>query len=104
VRTALVCDVEGAERDLLDPVRAPGLVHADILVEVHEGMAPGLLELLEERFAPTHRIRRIGRVLDPSALPAWMERASDLDRLLALWEWRAFPTPWLWMTASRPPA
>jgi hypothetical protein len=30
-------------------------------------------------------------------LPEWMEGLSDMDRLLALWEWRTGPTPWLWM-------
>lgn len=103
VRTVILCDIEGAERDLLDPARAPGLVHADVLVEVHEGMDPGLLGTLEDRFALTHEIRRIGRALDPAALPPWMEALSDMDRLLALWEWRASPTPWLWMTAREPP-
>ena len=39
-RTALICDIEGAEAELLDPVAAPALARADILVEVHEGMRP----------------------------------------------------------------
>jgi hypothetical protein len=95
--TVVICDIEGAEGELLDPVAAPGLQHADILVEVHEGMRPGLLALLETRFAPTHRVTRIGRRLDDAALPHWAERLSDLDRLLLLWEWRASPTPWLWL-------
>jgi hypothetical protein len=29
-----------------------------------------------------------------------MQELSDLDRLLALWEWRSGPTPWLWMEAQ----
>lgn len=95
--TVIICDIEGAEGALLDPVAAPGLIHADILVEVHEGMQPGLLALLQARFAATHRITRLDRRLDDSALPDWAERLSDLDRLLLLWEWRATPTPWLWM-------
>lgn len=98
--TVLICDIEGAEEALLDPARAPGLTRMDILVEVHEGMRPGLLQKLTARFAPSHSIRRIDRVLDTTALPAWMEGLSDLDRLLALWEWRASPTPWLWMLAN----
>ena len=60
-------------------------------------MSPGVTERLAARFAPTHRLRQIGRKLDDSGLPGWMENLSDLDRLLALWEWRAAPTPWLWM-------
>jgi SAM-dependent methyltransferase len=96
-RTFILCDIEGAEGELLDPFRAPGLARADILVEVHEGMRPGLLATLAARFAPTHTVTRIDRSLRPDLLPDWAENLSDLDRLLLLWEWRATPTPWLWM-------
>jgi hypothetical protein len=95
--TFILCDIEGGEATLLDPVLAPGLADADMLVEVHEGMRPGLLSALSDRFKPTHRITRIDRSLRADLLPAWAERLSDLDRLLLLWEWRATPTPWLWM-------
>lgn len=98
--TVIICDIEGAEGELLDPVTAPGLLDADILVEVHEGMRPGLLAKLTARFNTSHQITRIDRKLDDSALPAWMEMFGDLDRLLALWEWRAGPTPWLWMESK----
>ena len=95
--TLVLCDIEGAEADLLDPIAAPGLLQADILVESHEVMRPGLTDLITRRFAPTHTITRIDRQLAPETLPAWMESFSDLDRLIALWEWRGGPTPWLWM-------
>jgi SAM-dependent methyltransferase len=95
--TFILCDIEGAEGELLDPSRAPGLSCADILVEVHEGMRPGLLAALTARFTPTHRVTRLDRSLRPDLLPDWAESLSDLDRLLLLWEWRASPTPWLWM-------
>ena len=100
--TVVLCDIEGAERVLIDPARAPGLLDCDLLVETHDGIAPGVLRLLTERFTATHRIQTIGRVLLPEALPDWAERLSDLDRLLMLWEWRASPTPWLWMTRRQP--
>lgn len=96
-RTFVLCDIEGAEGLLLDPDKAHALAEADILVEVHEGMRPGLLALLTGRFQRTHRITRINRTLCPDLLPDWAETLSDLDRLLLLWEWRATPTPWLWM-------
>jgi SAM-dependent methyltransferase len=96
-RTFILCDIEGGEGQLLDPALAPGLKSADILVEVHEGMQPGLLATLSDRFAPTHRVLRIDRSLRADLLPDWAESLSDLDRLLLLWEWRATPTPWLWM-------
>ncbi|WP_374394548.1 methyltransferase [Tabrizicola sp.] len=95
--TFLLCDIEGAEDRLLDPASAPALTEADILVEVHEALRPGLLATLTQRFAPTHRVTRIDRALRPDLLPDWSEALSDLDRLLLLWEWRATPTPWLWM-------
>jgi hypothetical protein len=95
--TVIVCDTEGAEEVLLDPVAAPGLVGADLLVEVHEGMKAGRLDLLRGRFAPTHEVRVIGRRIEDEGLPDWAEGLGDLDRLLLLWEWRSTPTPWLWM-------
>lgn len=93
----VICDIEGAEEALLDPVAAPGLAGADILVEVHEAMRPGLTARLAARFAASHHITRLDRRLAPDRLPPWAETLSDLDRLLLLWEWRAGPTPWLWM-------
>lgn len=95
--TFILCDIEGAEGALLDPAASPALTEADLLVEVHEGMRPGLLATLTARFAPTHRVTRIDRALRPDLLPDWAEGLSDLDRLLLLWEWRATATPWLWM-------
>lgn len=102
-KTLVICDIEGAEAALLDPVAAPGLLAADILVEAHDCMAQGLSQMLAQRFAPSHDVQILHRSLDAGALPNWMHRYSDLDRLLALWEWRAGPTPWLWMTAKSPP-
>ena len=95
--TVVICDIEGAEETLLDPAAAPGLVAADILVEAHDLLRPGLSERLAARFAPTHRITRLPRRIDPDALPALTAGWSDLDRLLALWEWRGGDTPWLWL-------
>ena len=94
--TLILCDIEGAEADLLDPAVAKGLLSADILVEAHDVVQPGLADLITSRFAATHHIARLGRQISGD-LPDWMESLSDLDRLLALWEWRGGPTPWLWM-------
>jgi SAM-dependent methyltransferase len=98
-RTLILCDIEGAEAELLDPVAAPALSQADILVECHDVMRPGLTDLLAARFAPSHHVTRIDRQI-AARLPSWMEELSDLDRLIALWEWRGGPTPWLWMQAK----
>jgi hypothetical protein len=98
-RTLIICDIEGGEDDLLDPAAAPDLAAADLLVEVHDGLRPGLWDRLASRFAATHRITRIDRRLAVDLLPPWAEALSDLDRLLLLWEWRSTPTPWAWMEA-----
>jgi len=34
------------------------------------------------------------------ATPSWFNNLSHLDQLLATWEWRAGPTPWLVMKAK----
>jgi ribosomal protein L11 methylase PrmA len=100
--TLVICDIEGAESDLLDPTSATGLRHADILVETHDCITSGLSTLIADRFAATHDIARIERRLNPDALPDWTHHLSDLDRLLMFWEWRTGPTPWLWMTRKDP--
>lgn len=102
-KTLVFCDIEGAEKELLDPDKAPGLKVADILVEVHDTMIPELSKAMKERFSKTHKITVIDRKIDMSSLPDWMEKVSDLDRLLAVWEWRGGPTPWLWMTSKKQP-
>lgn len=99
--TLIVCDIEGAERELLDPDRAPALRAADIIVEAHDGMIPGLSSLIAGRFGPTHEARIIvdtgmRHVPDP---PGWFAGLSHLDQLLAVWEWRSGPTPWLVLRA-----
>jgi hypothetical protein len=102
-KTLVICDIEGAEAQLLNPILAPGLRVADILVESHDCLIPNLSANLAQRFAASHDVQIFDRSLDVGALPDWMHSYSDMDRLLALWEWRAGPTPWLWMTAKPTP-
>lgn len=97
-KSVVICDIEGAEDHLLDPERAPALRQADILVETHPGMVRGVTRRLRQRFAASHKITLIGRSCDSASLPDWMEELDDMDRQIALWEWRSSPTPWLWMT------
>ncbi|UUY05690.1 hypothetical protein LRS13_09270 [Svornostia abyssi] len=51
----IVCDIEGAERDLLDPGPAPLLAGARLIVEVHDFVDPTISATLTARFASTHR-------------------------------------------------
>lgn len=52
----LVCDIDGGEKDLLDPGRFPWLRDTIILLELHDCFLPGLSSLIRERFTPSHRI------------------------------------------------
>lgn len=96
-RRLVLMDVEGAEEDLLRPDLSPALVHTHIIVEAHEIYRPGVAARLTERFGPTHHVTQLplgGRTLP---LPDWLMASNHLDQLLAVWEWRLGPTPWLVM-------
>lgn len=93
--TWLLVDIEGAEDALLDPDRVPALRHATILVECHEGPKPGITGRMAARFVPSHRVTRVDQGVHAATLPSWMTGLPHLDQLLATWEWRQQPTPWL---------
>lgn len=101
-KTVLVfCDIEGAERDLLDPAAAPALAGMDLIVESHECLISGITQTLIDRFKATHQITLVqddGQRRLANA-PAWFNNLAHLDQLLATWEWRSGPTPWLVMKA-----
>jgi len=58
-RTLCVVDCEGFEDSLLDPVTAPALCRADLVIETHDFARPGVTARLSERFASSHHIQRI---------------------------------------------
>ena len=99
-RTLVVCDIEGAELQLLDPAQAPALAEFDILVEMHDVFQADLSRQLLARFQGTHLIEVIPchGMRDFTRFPE-LERIEPLDRLLAIWEWRSGPTPWAWLRA-----
>ena len=87
-RALVLCDIEGAECELLDPVRAPTLKRATVIVELHDFLRPGTTEVLLERFAVSHRVAVIdAAVRNPSCYPA-LERWAREDARLALDEAR----------------
>jgi hypothetical protein len=99
----VLCDIEGAERDLLDPDKSIPLKGMDIIVESHECLIPGITQLLINRFKDTHEITLVQdngqRHLEKSN--PWFFNLAHLDQLLAIWEWRSGPTPWLVMKATQ---
>lgn len=96
-RTMVFIDAEGFEDDLLDPARYPALASLSVIVETHPMARPGVTERLIERFSATHEVSRLDPVLHAAEVDPRLAEASHLDMMLAAWEWRAGPTPWLVM-------
>jgi hypothetical protein len=97
----VICDCEGAELDVLRPDVAPGLLRADLLVEVHDDRDPTISRQLRSRFQNTHVIRPIQpqprRARDHPELLFLSRRA----RHYALLESRGPRLHWLCMTTRR---
>jgi len=102
-RALVLCDIEGAEKDLLDPAVAPALTGMYLIVESHECLIPGVTQLLIDRFSATHDITVVedNGQRQLSNAPAWFNNLAHLDQLLAVWEWRSGPTPWLVMKTKQ---
>ncbi len=103
-RVVLICDIEGGERELLDPVVCPALRAMDVLVEIHEGRwTQRTADLLLERFNPTHDIQRIpGRprfewIRDRRALTGRFPCITADGWLEATDEGRGGLQEWFWM-------
>jgi hypothetical protein len=97
-------DAEGFEDELLRPDLYSALADFDIIVETHPMHRPDIIDRLIERFQATHSITRFDPALGAAELPQELLRAGHLDMVLAAWEWRAGPTPWLVMRPLSAPA
>lgn len=96
-KTLVVVDAEGAELDILRPDLSPALAGMNLVVETHDVYRRGALEELARRFLATHQIVRVRQQPKVFAMPEWLQELPHLDQLLAVWEWRQAPTPWLVM-------
>jgi predicted O-methyltransferase YrrM len=102
----VICDVEGYEDRLLDPVLSPSLRRAGILVELHDFIIPGVSDLLQARFESTHTIQLIRQ--QPRSRDEFPWR-TFVTALLpgsyhdwAVSEWRPVPMSWFYMTPRIP--
>jgi SAM-dependent methyltransferase len=96
-RGLVMVDAEGAELDILQPELSPALAGLSLIVETHDIYRAGALATLQERFAPTHDVILVEQQYLAFEPPPWFAQLPHLDRLLAIWEWRVSPTPWLVM-------
>lgn len=104
-RSIVLCDIEGAEDELLDGAALGALAGMDLLVEVHESARPGLMERLRRRFAATHDLHVIPVARDDDRrrfVPPGLD-LTETERRLVLWE-RDTDTPWLHLRSHRLPA
>jgi hypothetical protein len=101
--TAIVSDCEGYELELLDPIKAPKLADADILVELHRVADPRVStrDVLVKRFENSHRGQIIHKAdKDPSQYPI-LQKLSRGDRKTAISEFRTGTDEWGWWERKR---
>jgi hypothetical protein len=93
----LLADCEGAETEMLDPRRAPGLARAEILVECHDFKVAGVSDTLVRRFSSSHDVRRLVETARPLVPHPALAGMHEVDRLLLACEFRPQAMTWLWM-------
>lgn len=108
-KTLIICDIEGHEQYLLDPLLAPKLERCDLLIEVHPYANHGMLEVeqtLLDRFSNSHLIMRI-----PAAArnaDSWILKMPILAAIprgllqSCLEEHRSNDQIWLWLKCLKP--
>jgi hypothetical protein len=101
-RVLVLCDIEGAENELLNLEISPALKGMDLIVESHECLRLGTTQTIIDRFQKTHNITVVEHngQRNFKNTPTWFNNLAHLDQLLATWEWRSGPTPWLIMKAK----
>lgn len=97
----LLMDCEGAELQLLDPARLPGLAQCDVLVECHDFVDRRITPLLIERLAASHRVERIEEGARDPNRDTWLRTLPSSDRWLAVSEGRPETMSWLTAWAAR---
>jgi hypothetical protein len=96
-KTLIICDIEGAEKMLLDPKKSSNLKLADLIVESHDCYVKNITELLIQRFYRTHRIEII--VDYPRDLTSALPYSTDMTIARSLIEGKrsSVSTKWLRM-------
>lgn len=98
-RVVVLCDIEGAEVELLDPDLYPALRQMDLLVEIHRVRDAWTSDLLYPRFAESHTITEIQPEPRLATQYPALAGLDEIDRFFALLE-RIEPTRWAFLTVS----
>ncbi|RED52297.1 hypothetical protein [Aestuariispira insulae] len=98
-RSLIICDIEGAEKTILDPQRYPALTGMDILVELHDCIDDSISAELTRRFEKTHDIIIAENDRMTIEYPPLFKELASIDQVIAAWDGRSGPTPWGIFTA-----
>jgi len=100
----IICDIEGGEYNLIDPVKSPHILQCDLLIEVHNSnnIPVDKVEIeIKERFRKTHIISKI--TVQKKDIKKYMEicrnKLSEEDLNMSLDEHRGQEQAWLWIEA-----
>lgn len=89
----VLCDIEGAELELLDPDRVPALRACEIIVEIHGGRSMG--ERIRSRFRDTHEAESVRFGHRSRRDAAGVVRMGRRDLVLAVDERRRRGRDWI---------
>jgi len=92
-RTLMVCDIEGAERQLFEKNSA--IFPDDLIVEIHDFKDPGLGEFLRDRLMSTHHVRFLNEETPPFRALRQLHFVSLADTAFLADEGRPVPMRWL---------
>ena len=93
-KSLIVCDCEGFESELLRPDLVPAMAQADILVELHDHVQPGLTPLLLSRFQETHAATMLTAVERDHTCYPQIRFTDTKSRQLAVSEFRPCGQRW----------
>jgi hypothetical protein len=102
-RALVICDCEGCEAGLFSPGRIDRWKRADIIIECHDFIEPGITATISERLSATHHVEIVGTIdsrLKLSLLASRLATAfspEELARLVS--EGRPAAQSWIVATA-----
>jgi hypothetical protein len=95
----ILCDCEGYEATLFGTRQIAALSSATLVIEVHEQASPGVTNLLLQRYAATHHIRKIPAhtEFEFTAQPPELASLTVEERNIARNEYRSPDQCWLFL-------
>ena len=95
-RILIISDCEGAEFDLIDPVKEPLLLQCDLVVECHDFIKRGISDVILRRFEKSHHVKitQSNNSKDVSRYPL-IKELEEQEKRLAVSEFRPEVMNWI---------